>query len=129
MSPLPTRLTPSSTSIVSSRCPFQVLGQIRKPCSAHRPPNTQSLRFHPDYLKTHMPLVQEKWGPSGMTDYNVLQYKAAADGSPSPFSVGATLRFESVEAFENVSAPPGPDGHREKRFEETKTTTYVNRTK
>ena len=49
-----------------------------------------------------MPLVQEKWGPTGMTGYNVLKYKAAGNGGPAAFSVGATLRFESTEAFEKV---------------------------
>ncbi|KAJ4516872.1 hypothetical protein HRR75_003532 [Exophiala dermatitidis] len=50
------------------------------------------------YLKTHMPLVSEKWGPYGLKDWKVVQFAAAPDGS-KPYSVAALLTWDSVESI------------------------------
>ncbi|KAL2428768.1 hypothetical protein ABEF95_006923 [Exophiala dermatitidis] len=50
------------------------------------------------YLKTHMPLVSEKWGPYGLKDWKVVQFAAGPDGS-KPYSVMALLTWDSVESI------------------------------
>lgn len=49
------------------------------------------------YLKTHMPLVAEKWGPYGLTGWSVLQFADGPDGSKPQYSVQATLTWENGE--------------------------------
>ncbi|WPG98084.1 Hypothetical protein R9X50_00087000 [Acrodontium crateriforme] len=59
-------------------------------------------KFNMDYyLSTHMPLVKEKWGPDGLTSYKVLKFNDNA-----PYSVQATLEFESLEAFQKAAGGP-----------------------
>ncbi|ETI29047.1 hypothetical protein G647_01500 [Cladophialophora carrionii CBS 160.54] len=48
------------------------------------------------YLKTHMPLVMERFGKHGLKRWEVLQYKEA-DGQKPKFSVGATLIFDTPD--------------------------------
>ena len=58
------------------------------------------------YLNTHMPMVQEKWGPGGLQGYTVAQFVSLGDGSPAPYSLCTNLNFESIEAFQAVAAGP-----------------------
>ena len=46
------------------------------------------------YLKTHMPLVQSKWGPYGLKSWKVIQFQG-----DSPYSVQATLEWGSMDDF------------------------------
>ncbi|KAM0692315.1 hypothetical protein Q7P36_008516 [Cladosporium allicinum] len=59
----------------------------------------QNTKFNMDYyLKTHMPLVQEKWGPSGLKSWKVLQFPADA-----PYTVQATLEWGSMSDFKKAT--------------------------
>ena len=50
------------------------------------------------YLKTHMPLVAEKWTPYGLKSWSVVKYNPGPDGSKT-FSYAALLTFESPESI------------------------------
>jgi len=47
------------------------------------------------YLSSHMPMVQSKWGPAGMTGYSVLKFAPGA-----PYAIQATLNFKSLADFQ-----------------------------
>jgi uncharacterized protein (TIGR02118 family) len=49
------------------------------------------------YLKTHMPLVESKWKQYGLKSWKVLQFP-----SDAPYSVQATLEWDSKEDFEKA---------------------------
>lgn len=49
------------------------------------------------YLSTHMPLVQEKWGPEGLLAWKVLEFDGKAG-----YSVQATLEFPDVDTFQKA---------------------------
>jgi len=53
------------------------------------------------YLKTHMPLVQSKWGKYGMTGWHVCHADPGA-----AFSVMCTLYFETREKYVEASKDP-----------------------
>lgn len=50
------------------------------------------------YLSTHMPLVQSHWAKHGLKNWDVLQFPKDA-----PFSVQATLYFDSMADFQAAS--------------------------
>lgn len=52
----------------------------------------------PYYLNSHMPLVEKRWGPAGLTGYHVLQFNADA-----PYCVQATLYFKTMEDFKKAA--------------------------
>ncbi|KAF2442188.1 ethyl tert-butyl ether degradation EthD [Karstenula rhodostoma CBS 690.94] len=51
------------------------------------------------YLATHMPLAAKHWTPYGLRKYTVTQY----DDPESPYSIGAVLEFDSLDAFKKFS--------------------------
>ncbi|EXJ87491.1 hypothetical protein A1O3_04451 [Capronia epimyces CBS 606.96] len=53
------------------------------------------------YLKTHLPLVHEKWGKYGLTDWKVIQFATGADGS-KPYSVAALLTWDTIESLQKA---------------------------
>ncbi|OAL29157.1 hypothetical protein AYO20_09310 [Fonsecaea nubica] len=53
------------------------------------------------YLKTHMPLVSEKWGQYGLQGWKVIQFQAAPDGT-KPYSVGALLTWETADGLKKA---------------------------
>lgn len=53
------------------------------------------------YLSTHMPLVQEKWGPEGLLAWKVLEFDGKAG-----WGVQATLEFKDVETFQKAASGP-----------------------
>jgi uncharacterized protein (TIGR02118 family) len=67
------------------------------------------------YLKTHMPLVQEKWGPSGLKSWKVClqalsSYPAITHipqvlkfGDDAPYCVQATLEWGSMSDFQKAT--------------------------
>ncbi|KAF2422160.1 hypothetical protein EJ08DRAFT_653198 [Tothia fuscella] len=59
------------------------------------------------YLATHMPLVQEKFGPFGMSGYSVLKFQNGPDGSKPQYSVQATLHFDKAESVGKASKEAG----------------------
>ncbi|EXJ83658.1 hypothetical protein A1O1_07282 [Capronia coronata CBS 617.96] len=48
------------------------------------------------YLKTHMPLVYEKWAKYGLTGWEVIEFAPGPDGS-KPYSVAGVLHWESAD--------------------------------
>ncbi|KAI9151531.1 hypothetical protein HJFPF1_08735 [Paramyrothecium foliicola] len=48
------------------------------------------------YLATHMPLVQELWGPQGLKSWEVTQH---SDGE---YQITAVLRWDSLESFDKA---------------------------
>lgn len=61
------------------------------------------------YLKTHMPLVRERWSGLGLHDATVVTGKGTPDGKPAPFQVMALLKFESAEAFAKAAEAHGAE--------------------
>ncbi|KAJ4316993.1 hypothetical protein N0V84_007588 [Fusarium piperis] len=59
---------------------------------------------HDYYLKTHMPLVVESWGPLGLLSWEILNFPADA-----PYQVQATLKWKSVADFEAAAASPAAE--------------------
>lgn len=61
-------------------------------------PNSDDATFDLSYyLKTHMPLVKEKWSSFGLKSYTVLQAQPGPDGAKPQYSVQATLVWEKGE--------------------------------
>lgn len=66
-------------------------------------PRKDGSTFDLDYYHaTHMPLVKETWSPHGLKSFSVVQL------SPdNPYSVAATLEFESQEHLGKALAVDG----------------------
>ena len=58
------------------------------------------------YLKTHMPLVMNKWGQYGLQKWDVIQYGPGADGAKSQYSVCAVLTWGKGEDMGKAGAGP-----------------------
>lgn len=62
----------------------------------------QGTKFDMDYYKAkHMPLVHNSWKKYGLTSWKVLTFP-----SDAPYSVQATLEFDSFANFEKASTSP-----------------------
>ena len=48
-------------------------------------------------MSTHLPLVQKKWTEYGLKSWKVLKF-----GSDVPYSVQATLEWDSMESFQKA---------------------------
>ena len=60
------------------------------------------------YLQKHMPFVMEKFKQHGLKRWEVLEYKPGPDGSKPPYSVSATLIFDSpVDLGAAMGSPEG----------------------
>jgi len=66
-------------------------------------PASADLKFDLSYyLKTHMPLVKEKWGPYGLKEWKVVQFdNSPADGSKT-YSFGAILTWEDADSVKKA---------------------------
>lgn len=70
-------------------------------------PAAGGTRFDHDYYDTvHIPLVREAFGPSGLTDIQVLKALPGPDGAPPPYLVIANLFFRDLEALKASRAGP-----------------------
>ncbi|CZT16803.1 uncharacterized protein RCC_02637 [Ramularia collo-cygni] len=57
-------------------------------------------KFNMDYYKsTHMPLVQKKWAPMGLTSWKVIKFSDDAE-----YCVQATLEFKDIQAFQAAAS-------------------------
>lgn len=61
------------------------------------------------YLKTHMPLVRERWTPLGLKEARVIKGVATPDGSPTPYPVIALLTWDSAESFKKGAETHGAE--------------------
>lgn len=65
-------------------------------------------KFDTDYyLKTHMPLVKDRWGPHGLKSAQVLRGAAKPDGSPPDYQMIALLTFGSLDDFKAAGKAHG----------------------
>jgi uncharacterized protein (TIGR02118 family) len=65
-------------------------------------------KFDTDYyLKTHMPLVKDRWGPHGLKGAQVLRGAAKPDGSPPDYQMIALLTFGSLDDFKAAGKAHG----------------------
>lgn len=61
-------------------------------------PNEDDIKFDMSYyLSKHMPLVAKSFGKHGLTKWEVIEYKPAADGTKPTYLVGATLVWDAPE--------------------------------
>ena len=71
------------------------------------PPGEQ---FDTDYyLKTHMPLVKERWSAHGLKSAQAIQGKVKADGSAPDYQMMALLTFGSMEEFKAAGKAHGKE--------------------
>lgn len=69
-------------------------------------PTTEGGKFDMDYYNaTHIPLVKEAFGPTGLTSVQVLQGLSGPDGKP-PYVAIANLAFESPQALQASMGGP-----------------------
>lgn len=65
-------------------------------------------KFDADYyLKTHMPLVKDRWGPHGLKSAQVLRGAAKPDGSAPDYQMIALLTFGSLDDFKAAGKAHG----------------------
>jgi len=65
-------------------------------------PKTETSTFNRDYyIATHMTLVTKIWSNLGLKSWNVTEF-----GDDSPYSYGAFLVWESLEAFTKATQDP-----------------------
>ncbi len=68
-------------------------------------PNDQGAEFDMSYyLATHVPLVLKHWGSYGLQAWEVVEYRASADGTITPFMASATMVWESPEQLQTALA-------------------------
>ncbi len=73
-------------------------------------PNDAGSKFDQDYyLRTHVPLVQARWGGMGLQDARVLRGTAAGDGGQAPYRVIALLTFGSMDEFRSAVKAHGAE--------------------
>ncbi|EMF16668.1 uncharacterized protein SEPMUDRAFT_145866 [Sphaerulina musiva SO2202] len=62
----------------------------------------QGAKFDMEYYKAkHMPLVQEKWGPFGLTSWKVMSFP-----SDAAYCVQATLEWKDLKSFQTAASSP-----------------------
>lgn len=59
------------------------------------------------YLKTHVPLVNARWGGHGLRGVKVLLGAGSPSGAPAAYHLVALLDFESLDAFNAAAAAHG----------------------
>lgn len=61
---------------------------------------------HDYYNATHIPLVHEAFGSTGLTGVQVFKGISAPDGGPAPFIAMAHLAFRDAEALQASMSGP-----------------------
>lgn len=71
-------------------------------------PTKEGATFDMDYyLQKHMPLVQARWGPFGLSQWLVTDLRQTAG---SPYAVQATLVWDTgLEGFKKAGEEHGPE--------------------
>lgn len=64
-------------------------------------PAAEGVRFDEAYYTaTHIPLVKEAFGPSGLTAVQVLKGLSGAGGAPAPYLMMVNLTFRDAAALQ-----------------------------
>lgn len=58
------------------------------------------------YLKTHMPLVADKWTQYGLKKWDVIKYQPGPDGAKPAYSVCAVLTWGAAEDVGKAMGSP-----------------------
>ena len=58
------------------------------------------------YNATHIPLVREAFGPTGLESITVLKGMASGDGGPAPYVAVAQLSFADMAAVQATMSGP-----------------------
>ena len=61
------------------------------------------------YLKTHMPLVKDRWGPLGLKSAQAIKGIAKPDGSAPDYQMTALLTFGSMDDFKAAGKAHGKE--------------------
>lgn len=61
------------------------------------------------YLKTHMPLVKDRWGPHGLKNAQAVKGVAKADGTAPDYQIAALLTFGSMDDFKAAGKAAGKE--------------------
>ncbi|MFZ5731277.1 MAG: EthD family reductase [Pseudomonadota bacterium] len=61
------------------------------------------------YLKTHMPLVRDRWTKHGLKDAKVIKGLAKGDGSAPDYQMTALLTFGSMDDFKAAGKAHGKE--------------------
>jgi len=61
------------------------------------------------YLRTHIPLVKERWRAMGLEDVRVLKPIGTPDGSTPAFRAIALLTFRSLQDFQDAGKVHGAE--------------------
>ncbi len=67
-------------------------------------------KFDTDYyLKTHMPLVKERWSANGLKSAQAIKGTVKADGSAPDYQMMALLTFGSMDDFKAAGKAHGKE--------------------
>lgn len=61
------------------------------------------------YLKTHMPLVKDRWGPLGLKSAQAIKGVGKPDGSAPDYQMTALLTFGSMDDFKAAGKAHGKE--------------------
>lgn len=70
-------------------------------------PAKEGANFDMDYYKgKHIPLVLARWGPFGLKDFQITDLR---HGDAQPYTVQATLHWDSIDSFPKAAAAHGQE--------------------
>ncbi|MGH7154530.1 MAG: EthD family reductase [Acetobacteraceae bacterium] len=73
-------------------------------------PAGENARFDMDYyMKSHVPMVGQRWNACGLREAKVLRGTGAPGGGAAPYSVMALLTFGSVQEFQRAVEQHGKE--------------------
>jgi uncharacterized protein (TIGR02118 family) len=59
------------------------------------------------YLKTHMPMVRDRWRAMGLKEDRIFRAVGAPGGGEPPYQVVTLLTFDSLDNFQAAAAKHG----------------------
>jgi len=85
-------------------------------------------KFNTDYyLKTHMPLVTDRWTPHGLKSAQAVKGIAKGDGSAPDYQIAALLTFGSMDEFKAAGKASGKEIFADiVNFSDTQPTVQIN---
>lgn len=74
------------------------------PPPTNPPQNNDDLKFDMSYyLKTHMPLVFDKWKQYGLQKWDIIEYGPGLDGSKPQYRVCAVLHWDNADEVKTAA--------------------------